>query len=59
MVSGTNGPVGLLVQNLVVVASAQGNESVIILHPPMVVQTVEETQPIRIIVIHTIVPVRR
>ena len=44
MVSGANGPVGLRVHKLVVVASVQGKESVIILRPPMVVWIVKEGQ---------------
>ena len=42
MASGVNGLFGLHVHKLVVVAYALDNESVIILHPPMVVRTVKE-----------------
>ena len=42
MVSGANGPTGLHVHKLVVVAYTLDNESVIILHPPMVVWIVKE-----------------
>ena len=53
--------VGLHVHTLVVVAHVLDNDSVIILHPPMVVQTAQEMQHIGIIVIHKIVllPVRK
>ena len=47
--------VGLHVHKLVVVAHALDNDSVIILHLPMMVQTAQEMQPFRIIVIYMIV----
>ena len=43
---GASGPVGLHVHKLVVVGYAVDNEHVTILHPPMMVWTVEEIQPI-------------
>ena len=51
--------VGLHVQKLVVVASALENESVMILHPPMVERTVKEKQFVSAAVMRTLVLVRR
>ena len=59
MVSGANGPTGLHVHKLVVVECALDIESVIILHPPMVVRTVKERKLINANVIEKLVLVRR
>ena len=50
--------VGLHVHKLVVVAGAQGTDSVIILHPPMVVWIVKEEQFVDASVIRILVLVR-
>ena len=50
--------VGLHVHKLVVVASAQGIDSVIILHPPMAVWIVKEEQFVDASVIRILVLVR-
>ena len=51
--------VGLHVHKLVVVASALENESVMILHPPMVERTVKERQFVSAAVMRMLVLVRR
>ena len=59
MVSGVDGLFGLPVHKLVVVECALDIESVIILHPPMVVRTVKERKLINANVIEKLVLVRR
>ena len=58
MVSGVDGPFGLLVHKLVVVEYAPDNKHVTILHPPMVVRTVKERKLINVNVTEKLVPVR-
>ena len=59
MVSGVNGLFGLPVHKLVVVEYALDIESVIILHPPMVVRTVKERKLIEANVTEKLVLVRK